>query len=153
MLPLRGRILRPIRERHQVLALKRYAKPDDTAAAAVFLASTDAGHTAGHVLSVYGALRPPVCCSIHRTNADEACCPYHLLRRRSPVMPLTGIPMCPARGCNDLLDHLVGAGEDGRRQRYTQSLGDAKVDSKIELRGPFERQITGLCSLQNAIEL
>jgi NAD(P)-dependent dehydrogenase (short-subunit alcohol dehydrogenase family) len=54
LLPLRGRILRPIRERHQVLALKRYAKPDDIAAAVVFLASTNAGHTAGHVLSVDG---------------------------------------------------------------------------------------------------
>ena len=54
---------------------------------------------------------------------------------------------------NDLLDRLVGAGEDGRRQRYTQRLGDAKADSKTELRGPFERQLTGLCALQNAIEL
>jgi len=50
-------------------------------------------------------------------------------------------------------DHFVGAGEDCRRQLDAQRFGDAEVDPKIELGGPFERQVAWLCAFQNAIKL
>ena len=52
-----------------------------------------------------------------------------------------------------LLDHFVGAGEDGWRQLDAQRFGDAEVDPEIELGGTFERQVARLCAFQNAIKL
>jgi 3-oxoacyl-[acyl-carrier protein] reductase len=57
------------------MALKRYGQPADIAAAVAFLASADAGHITGSMSMV--ASRLPVCCSIRRTNADEACWPFY----------------------------------------------------------------------------
>src|SRR6266481_9525409 len=52
-----------------------------------------------------------------------------------------------------LLDHFVGAGEDGWRQLDAQRFGDAEVDPEIELGGTFERQLPWLRAFQNAIKL
>src|SRR5258706_5151025 len=52
-----------------------------------------------------------------------------------------------------LLDHLVGAGEDGWRQLDAHRFGDAEVDPEIELGRTFEGQVAWLCAFQNAIKL
>src|SRR6266849_7836291 len=52
-----------------------------------------------------------------------------------------------------LLDHFVGAGEDGWRQLDAQRFGDAEVDPEIELGRTFERQVAWLCAFQDAIKL
>ena len=43
-----------------------------------------------------------------------------------------------------LLDHLVGAGEDGRGQRYAKVASDLHVDGQLEASWLFYRQIGGL---------
>ena len=43
-----------------------------------------------------------------------------------------------------LLDHLVGAGEDGRGQRYAKVASDSHVDGQLEAGRLFYRQIGGL---------
>lgn len=45
-----------------------------------------------------------------------------------------------------LLNHFVGAGDDGCGQVETQRLGDAEIDPEVELGGSFERQVAWLCA-------
>lgn len=52
-----------------------------------------------------------------------------------------------------LLDHLVGAGEDGRGQRYAKVAGDSHVDGQLEAGRLFYRQIGGLGAAGDRVDV
>src|SRR5215216_361123 len=52
-----------------------------------------------------------------------------------------------------LFDHLVGAGEQGRRHGEAEGLGRFDIDDELEFRGLLNRQIGGFCTLQDAIKI
>ena len=47
-------------------------------------------------------------------------------------------------GCNDLLDHLVGAGEQRRRRFHANRLRHDQVNDEVELGRLLDRKIGGL---------
>src|SRR4029453_13510577 len=51
-----------------------------------------------------------------------------------------------------LFDHLVGAGDEGRRQGETKRLGGLGFDNEFEPRGLLDRQIGGLGTLENFVD-
>ena len=52
-----------------------------------------------------------------------------------------------------LLDHLVGAGEDGRGQRYAKVASDSHVDGQLEAGRLFYRQIGGLSAAGDRVDV
>jgi len=52
-----------------------------------------------------------------------------------------------------LLDYLVGAHEDGIRNRDAERLGGLHVHHQLELRWLLDRQITWLCALEALIDI
>src|SRR5258708_8923768 len=52
-------------------------------------------------------------------------------------------------GSRCLLDHVVGAGEESRRDFEAKRLGSLEVDPKIETRGLVKRNVSRSAALQN----
>src|SRR4051794_40009601 len=48
-----------------------------------------------------------------------------------------------------LLDHLVSAREQGGWRLEAERLGSLEVDHEIEPRGLFDRQVAGICAVQD----
>src|SRR5262245_43211833 len=48
------------------------------------------------------------------------------------------------------LDHLVGAGEQGRWDVEAERLGSLHIDGQLDFRGLLNRQISGFFALKNA---
>src|SRR5438876_189269 len=53
-------------------------------------------------------------------------------------------------GCNDLLDHLIGAGEEGFGNRKADRLRGFDIDDQLEFRRLLNRQITRLLTFEDA---
>src|SRR5215831_1676315 len=51
-----------------------------------------------------------------------------------------------------LFDHLVGAGEQGRRDFEANRLRGLEIQDKLEFRGLLDRKVTGLGALQNLVD-
>src|SRR5262245_12380488 len=51
------------------------------------------------------------------------------------------------------LDDLVGPDEDGLGDREPESLGSPQIDDQIEFRGLLDRQITGLGTFENFVDV
>ena len=54
-------------------------------------------------------------------------------------------------GGHPLFDHLVGEGEQRRRNRQAERLGDLQIDDEIEFNRLLDRQIGRLRSAQNPV--
>src|SRR5215831_7845915 len=67
----------------------------------------------------------------------------------SPDAPWQNRTHAPQTGCSDLLNHLVGAGEQRRRHLKAQGFGGLKVDDQLEFRGLHHRQICRLLALES----
>ena len=52
-----------------------------------------------------------------------------------------------------LIDHLVGAGEQGRRHGQPKRLGGVEIDGKLELDRLLHRQIARFCTAQDPIDV
>src|SRR4051812_37651805 len=50
-----------------------------------------------------------------------------------------------------LLDHLVSAREQGGWRLEAERLGSLEVDHEIEPRGLFDRQVAGICAVQDLL--
>ena len=57
---------------------------------------------------------------------------------------------CKETACNGLLDHLVGAGEQGRRDFDAERSRGRKVDHEFELARLDDRQISWLGALEDS---
>jgi hypothetical protein len=52
----------------------------------------------------------------------------------------------------DLLDHLIGAGDQSRLDRYTQCFRSLEVYQELELRRLLDREIARFCAPKNGSE-
>src|SRR5262245_39761530 len=53
----------------------------------------------------------------------------------------------------DLLDHLVGAQQEGFRQLEAERLGDSEIDDQLELRRLLDRKLACLRAAQNLVRI
>ena len=61
-------------------------------------------------------------------------------------------PTGRAAGCNDLLDHLVAAGEQRRRHFQANRFRHDQVNDEVELGRLLDRKIGGLRPPQNLVD-
>src|SRR6516165_6985653 len=67
------------------------------------------------------------------------------------VVPLAAVSRCSKIA--SLLDHLIGAGEERRRDRQSQRLGSPKIDDQLELSWLFDRKVAHLGASENSVNV
>jgi hypothetical protein len=58
-----------------------------------------------------------------------------------------------SRGYDELLDDVVGDGEQARWNGETERLGGFEIDDQIELGGRLNRKVLWLCTSKNAVNI
>src|SRR5882762_8209277 len=98
----------------------------------------------------------------HRVHCQPRLGLHRLINSKSGISTSTCFPLelghcstqsaCLKRamtGSRCLLDHVVGAGEESRRDFEAKRLGSLEVDPKIETRGLVKRNVSRSAALQN----
>jgi len=66
-------------------------------------------------------------------------------------VPGAAVSVCSNVCCSALLNHLIGAGEDSRREVYAQGLGSLEIEDELEPGYPLDGQILRLVAAQEPV--
>src|SRR5262245_17397008 len=81
---------------------------------------------------------PPIATELSRRSETSLCANRYHMQRSKRYASIS------------LFDHLVGAGEQRRWHVQAERLGGAQVDHQLELGRLQDRQLAGLCALEDA---